>query len=234
MIAMIVTGYLVKAGFEVECRSTVASVMSRPAVDADCALLDILLPDGSGYDVCAHIRAQCNCPIIFASALDDASSIVKALEMGGDDYIAKPFDAAVLVARIKANLRRASSFTRDVSIVDSYMGSSFTLDTTSHEVVGARGAVRLTAIEEQLLLALMRNPGRFRTPEELYLGVWGKDSYGDVHTVIVHLSNLRKKIASAGGDPSCLAHERGRGYAFAAGSPGVSAESEATHVASAQ
>lgn len=105
-IARIISGYLAGEGFEVIWCQGAQEAMEHPSADFDAVLLDIMLGDGSGLDVCAQIRAGGDCPIIFVSCLDDPETMVTALELGGDDYIVKPFDKRVLAARLKANLRR--------------------------------------------------------------------------------------------------------------------------------
>lgn len=214
-IARIVRRYLADDGFEVTwCRST-GEVMALPDVLFDAALLDIVLGDGSGLDVCARIRAAGDCPIIFVSCLDDSDTIIKALEMGGDDYIAKPFDERVLVARLKANLRRAGSLHRDASLRNRYEFAGFSLDVESRTVQTASGrASKLTPLEFQLLTFLIRNPGVYYPTTELYGNIWGKNSYGDTRTVIVLVHSLREKVEEDPSSPRYLVNSRGRGYAF--------------------
>lgn len=183
----------------------------------DVVLLDIMLGNANGLDVCARLRARYDCPIIFVSAIDDSDTIVRALEMGGDDYVTKPFDAQVLVARIKANLRRAGSFHRDGQFQESYECEGFTLDTQCRTVVTKDGrASNLTPLEFHLLLFLIRNPEKYYTSEELYTNIWGKRCYGDTRTVIVLVHSLRKKIEADPQVPRHLINKRGRGYGFVA------------------
>lgn len=181
----------------------------------DVVLLDIMLGSASGLDVCARLRARYDCPIIFVSAIDDSETIVRALEMGGDDYVTKPFDAQVLVARIKANLRRAGSFHRDEQFQESYEYEDFFFDTQSRTVITRDGRKsNLTPLEFQLLLFWIRNPEKYYTSEELYTNIWGKRCYGDTRTVIVLIHGLRKKIEADPQAPRHLVNKRGRGYTF--------------------
>lgn len=181
----------------------------------DLALLDILLEGDSGLDVCARLRATSDCPIIFISCLDDSDTIVRALEMGGDDYIVKPFDARVLLARIRASLRRAGSFHRSGPLDGGYECAGFRLDSESRLVTRRDGAVSsLTPLEYQLLAFLIRNPGTFYPTKELYGNVWGRECYGDARTVIVLVHNLREKVEEDPSRPHYLVNARGRGYAF--------------------
>ena len=183
----------------------------------DVALLDIMLGNASGLDVCARLRARYDCPLIFVSAIDDSETIIRALEMGGDDYVTKPFDAQVLVARIKANLRRSGSFHRDEQFHGTYEYEGFSLDTNKRIVTRENGSKSsLTPLEFQLLLFLIRNPEKYYTSEELYTNIWGKQCYGDTRTVIVLIHSLRKKIETDPQIPRHIINKRGRGYRFVA------------------
>ena len=214
-IARIVLRYLANDGFEVVWCHSVGEVMALPDVLFDAALLDIVLDDGNGLDVCARIRAASDCPIIFISCLDDSDTVIKALEMGGDDYIAKPFDERVLGARLKANLRRAGSLHRDMSLRDRYEFAGVSLDVQARTVNTASGRTsRLTPLEFQLLAFLVRNPGVYYQTSELYGNIWGKNSYGDTRTVIVLVHSLREKVEEKPSAPRYLVNSRGRGYAF--------------------
>lgn len=216
-IASIVRRYLAGGEF-----SLVWSRSAREAAEAvrsegpfDAALLDILLDGESGLDVCARLRAASDCPIIFISCLDDSDTIVRALEMGGDDYIVKPFDERVLLARLRANLRRAGSFHRSGPLEGGYACEGFSLDSESRTVTRRDGrSSRLTPLEYQLLAFLIRNPGTFYSTKELYGNIWGRECYGDARTVIVLVHNLREKVEADPSKPRYLVNERGRGYAF--------------------
>lgn len=215
VIARIVEKYLSADGFGVTWCASADEVDALGEASFDVALLDIMLPGASGFDVCARLRSRYDCPIIFVSCLDDSESIVKALEMGGDDYITKPFDAKVLAARIKANLRRAGSYHRDSQLEDCYRCDAFSFDISAHRVTSSDGRVSdLTPLEFQVLLFLMRNPGSYYTTEELYYNVWGRNSYGDARTVIVLIHSLRAKVEPDQRNPRYLVNRRGRGYAF--------------------
>lgn len=214
-IAAIVKRYLKNDDFEVVwCKSTEeVGRLAEPGFDV--VLLDIMLHGASGLDICASLRAQSDCPIIFVSCLDDSDTIVRALEMGGDDYVVKPFDARVLVARIKTNMRRAGSFHRDACYSEDQICPEFTLTAATREIVFPSGTrVSLTPLEFQLLVFLMRNPGKYYPAKELYFNIWGKNSNGDTRSVIVLIHGLRKKIEKDPSRPHLLVNERGRGYAF--------------------
>ncbi len=214
IIALTIRHRLEKEGFEVIHCPDAESACNQDPGAFDVLLLDIMLPQSSGYEVGARFRSRYNCPIIFMSCLDDKESVIKALEMGGDDYLTKPFDADVLIARIKANLRRADYYNKDTHISTRYCAGDLVLDTQSRSVALAGEQKALTEIEFQILLFLMRNPRRFFSAEEIYLDIWGKDSYGDTATVAVHIHNIRRKIERDPSNPVFLVRERGRGYAF--------------------
>ena len=217
IIARIIRHYLSGEEFEVTWCSSAEAVDELPDLFFDVALLDIMLPGANGYDVCARLCARHDCPIIFVSCLDDSDSIVKALEMGGDDFITKPFDARVLIAKIRANVRRAGSFHREGHLEDQYVFPGLTIDVSTRVVHGERGASELTPLEFQMLMFLVRNASSFYRTEELYYNVWGKNSYGDTRTVMVLMHSIRAKIEPDPASPRYLVNRRGRGYAFMPG-----------------
>lgn len=176
----------------------------------DVILLDVMLPGMGGIDLCNEIREIVYCPIIFISCLGDEETIVKALKMGGDDYIVKPFKAPLLLAHIEANLRR-SRIQRDEA--DLY-GRDLTLNQRSHSVKKSGKEILLSPTEYEILYYLMKNRGKLVSFEELYSAVWHQSSVGDVRTVFVHIRNLRKKIESDPADPKYLKTLRHDGYIF--------------------
>jgi len=213
IIARIIQYYLKQEAFyEVVWAKTAGEALALARDHFDVILLDVMLPDVSGIELCGKLREWHDCPIIFISCLDDSSTIVNALEMGGDDFITKPFDNKVLAARIQANLRRAAVAApkprKNLLSCD-----SFSLDANRQMILQGEEEIKLPPMEFRVLLYLMQNPGRHVTAEELYKKVWGKDSYGDVRTVLVHIHNIRKKI----GETEECSHIRsvwGKGYVF--------------------
>lgn len=213
-IAKIIQHYLSGKEYSVEHAGSAAEAYGLARKRFDVILLDILLPDEDGFTVCARLRGIHNCPIIFISCLDDSDSILRAFELGGDDYLAKPFDEKVLEARIKAALRHTAWIERHRGDCRVLSCADFSLDCEQRLVLRAGQEFPLTALEYQILLFFMEHPGAYYTPEELYRIIWNKDSYGDVRTVIVHIHSLRKKIESDKDNPQRLVRVRGRGYAF--------------------
>ena len=213
VIARIIEYYLEQeANYTVVWAKTAGEAVAVAREHFDVILMDVLLPDINGVELCTKMREWQKCPIIFISCLDNSDTIVNALEAGGDDFITKPFDNKVLVARIEANIRRASSVPLDVTN-NAIVCEGFSLDTNRHVVVRPGGEVKLSPQEYRILLFLMQNPNRFFSADELYRRVWGKDSYGDVRCVVVHVHNIRKKIEDPG-RVRFLKNVWGKGYVF--------------------
>lgn len=178
----------------------------------DVILLDILLPDVDGIDLCERLRKWHDCPIIFISCLDSSDIIVRALELGGDDFLVKPFDNKVLEARIQANLRR---FHNKIPPTQNELKcDGFILDANKHVIIKDTHEIKLSRTEFRILSFLMQNHGKHFTPKELYLKIWGEKSYGDTRTVIVHIHNIRNKIEPDPENPCYLKMEWGKGYYF--------------------
>lgn len=179
----------------------------------DIILLDIMLPGMNGITLCQQLRQHVFCPIIFISCLNDDDTVVRAMNMGGDDYIIKPFRAPVLLARIDACLRRSRM---------QYAGNSpvtvrdIVLEPASHAVKKRGEPIVLSPTEYQILSFLMRNNGRFVSFEEVYEAVWQRPSLGDVRTLFVHIRNLRKKIEDDAKNPYYIQTHLRDGYIFAA------------------
>ena len=213
LVAKVILYYLEQAEtYEVVWAKTGGEPFARARDYFDVILLDILLPDADGVELCARLRNWHDCPVIFISCLDGSDTIVQALEAGGDDFITKPFDNKVLEARIQANLRRFRHAVQPNS--NQLACAGFSLDAARHMVVKPSGEVKLSATEFRILSFLMQNPGKHYTPRELYVNVWGEKSYGDARTVIVHIHNLRNKIEQSPDSPCFLKMEFGEGYYF--------------------
>ena len=178
----------------------------------DLILLDIMLPGLDGIDLCAQLRRNTFCPIIFISSLDDEETIVRALNMGGDDYIVKPFTSSILIARMEANLRRASRMAvREAEVISV---GELSLDCGSHTVSKEGKTIYLTPTEFEILYFMMLHKGEILEMEAIYYFVWHKPSCGDVRTISVHVSNLRKKIEDNPNNPIHIKTVRRLGYRF--------------------
>ncbi|MDR2088870.1 MAG: response regulator transcription factor [Clostridiales Family XIII bacterium] len=160
-------------------------------------LLDIMLPDGEGFELCRTIRERCSCPIIFISCIDDGDSIVSALRSGGDDYMTKPVDWKELLARIEAHIRRATVYAdSETPPLDADVSrfGSFSVDKQRRRVRRDGETIDLTPIEYAILEYFCANSGELILYNDLYRNIWGTDGFDDLRTLAVHVSNLRKKI----------------------------------------
>lgn len=200
-----------KQGFELEVARTMkeADGLWREAY-YDLLVLDVSLPDGSGFEFCRKVRKASKVPIIFLTASDEETSIIMGLDMGGDDYITKPFKLGVLMSRINALLRRAKDF-----------GSADTeLQSNGIKVLLLQGEVYkngqlldLTAAEYKLLCLFMGNPNRVLSKEQILDRLWDSEgSYIDNGALTVYIRRLRIKIEDNPGEPQMLLTVRGLGY----------------------
>lgn len=213
LVAKVIFYYLEQAEtYEVVWAKTGGEAFANARDNFDVILLDILLPDVDGVDLCSRLREWHDCPIIFISCLDSSDTIVRALEQGGDDFLVKPFDNKVLEARIQANLRRYNKNMQPTHNTLECQG--FTLDARRHVVVKPECEIKLSGTEFRILSFLMQNKGKYFTPKEIYLKIWGEKSYGDTRTVIVHIHNIREKIEDDSDNPRFLKMEWGKGYYF--------------------
>jgi two-component system KDP operon response regulator KdpE len=201
-----------EAGFEAVPAETAEEALDRAAVHPpDGAILDLVLPDGDGVEVCREIRRWSSMPIIVLSAVGEEDAKVRALEAGADDYVTKPFGARELVARLEAALRRVGGATIEPRIE----ADGLVIDVAAHVVLRDGAEVHLTPIEFRLLETLARNRGRLMTHRALLTEVWGPEYAEDVTVLRGHLANLRRKIEPAGGH-RYIRTDPGVGYRFAA------------------
>lgn len=209
-LSAIASLHLTHAGHQVDVAFTCAEAEAALAKTMyDLILLDIMLPDRNGDELCRTIRKSCDCPIIFMSCLEDSDTIVGALRSGGDDYMVKPVRYPELLARAEAVIRRSRTAEKD-NTIRSFR--SFTMDTLHRRILRGGEEVDLSSIEYSLLQYMAEHPKTLLLYRDLYENVWGSDSLGDFRTVMVHISNLRKKI-----DPDHLgiiSTVRGAGYIF--------------------
>lgn len=165
------------------------------AFDPHLVLLDITLPFFNGYHWCSQIRAVSKVPIIFISSASDNMNIIMAMNMGGDDFIAKPFDGSVLMAKVNALLRRTYDFTGAVPILQ-HRGAM--LNTADNTLTFEGNGVPLSKNEYRILLTLMENKGNVVSRERLMEKLWQTDSFVDENTLSVNVGRLRKKLDAAG------------------------------------
>lgn len=180
----------------------------------DIILMDVMLPDQTGIELCARLREWHTCPVIFISCLDDSQTIINALSHGGDDYITKPFDNQVLEARIQANLRRVHMDRSKDTVENQLVCRGFILDAPTHTVIRGQNSYPLPPTEFRILSYFMQHPGIYFRSSELYRLIWGNLSFGDNRTVVVHVHNIRKKIEEDAANPRYLKSIWGKGYLF--------------------
>lgn len=213
-IARIIRFYLLsKQQFQVTWAETAGDALAYARHPFDIILLDIMLPDVDGIELCTALRKWHQCPIIFITCLDDDETIIRALSLGGDDYLIKPFNNQVLFAKIEANLRRsrllyASKAENAISCKD------FSVLPDQSVVMKSGKTLPLSQTEYRLLTFLMQHPDHVYSSEELYAWIWGADSAGDSRTVSVHIHNLRKKLEHDARHPVHIRSHYGAGYSF--------------------
>jgi two-component system response regulator RegX3 len=201
-------------GFETEIAATAASALKLAGNAPDLVLLDVMLPDGSGFDVCRELRQTSRVPIIMLTARGEEADRVVGLELGADDYVVKPFSAREVVARIRAVLRRADTPAPAAAETVLEVGS-LRLDTAKHEVTRDGETLELSRKEFELLHLLMRNAGSVVTRDRLIDEVWDPNWFGSTKTLDVHVSGLRRKLGDDSSQPRYLHTVRGVGFRFA-------------------
>ena len=203
------------AGFEVIAVATAQEALDAAAVrHPDAAILDLVLPDGDGVEVCRSIREWSEMPIIVLSAVGEEAQKIRALEAGADDYVTKPFSPGELTARLTRALERTGP--RGSAGEPVLSADGLELDLAAHRVLVDGDEVHLTPIEFELLRTLMQGRGRLLTHRALLTEVWGPGYEFDTQTLRVHVANLRRKIEPQPGAPRYIVTDPGVGYRFAA------------------
>ncbi len=181
----------------------------------DLAILDVSLPDGSGYDICKEIRRTSKIPIMFLTAADEETDIIMGLDIGGDDYITKPFKLAVLMSRINALLRRSSNFNQEEPELTS---NDITVKLLKGRVYKNNMPVDLTANEYKLLCIFMENPDAVLSGEQILSRLWDcNENYVNNNTLTVYIRRLRSKIEDDPSNPEMILTIRGMGYKWNTG-----------------
>ena len=199
-----------KQGYELD--------VARTSVEADeiwenrkyaLVILDVSLPDGSGFDICRKIREASKVPIIFLTAADEETDIIMGLDIGGDDYITKPFKLSVLMSRINAILRRSNGFKNDAEL----NSNGITVKLLKGEVYKNGERIDLTAGEYRLLCMFMENPDIVLSSEQILGRLWDCDEkFVDNNTLTVYIRRLRTKIEDEPSEPKMIVTVRGMGY----------------------
>jgi two-component system response regulator RegX3 len=203
-----------KEGFEVTVAATGTQALTEfDRTGADIVLLDLMLPEMSGTEVCRQLRTRSHVPIIMVTARDAEIDKVVGLEIGADDYVTKPYSPRELVARIRAVLRRNTTEPVEAA-APTLAAGPVRMDVERHVVSVGGAAVPLPLKEFELLELLLRNAGRVLTRGQLIDRVWGADYVGDTKTLDVHVKRLRSKIEPEPSAPRYLITVRGLGYKF--------------------
>ncbi|WP_125140345.1 response regulator transcription factor [Clostridium transplantifaecale] len=194
--------YLESRGYRVDtaaCAKDGLELLRRYSYD--CILLDVLLPDLNGFELCKAVRAITSAPILFLSCMDDEEDKIRGLMSGGDDYITKPYSLKELAARVYAQVRRS-------------VMKGFTIDHQQQSLTVGNRVILLSQKEFDVFLYLLGNPGRILSPEELYREVWRTGLPDTTNSIAVHIARLRKKLGDAGHLVGTIETIRGEGYLF--------------------
>ena len=214
-IAMLERDYLEIAGFAADVVSDGARAAERALAGAyDLILLDLMLPGASGYDICRQVRSRLEIPILIVTARTDPVDKIRGLGLGADDYIAKPFDPAELVARVKAHLNRYDRLVGAgrAQDVERITVGELTILPRSWKVYKGERELRLPNREFELLKFLAENPNIVFSKEQLFEAIWGYDYLGDSATVTVHIGRIRDKIEDDPSNPRIIETVWGPGY----------------------
>lgn len=206
-----------KEGYEVTTAKDGDSALALAEKEPfDLVILDIMLPGTDGFEVCRRLRTHGDVPVLFLSARDTELDKVVGLELGGDDYLAKPFGIRELQARVKALLRRSTGSTAkggaEPEPGEIFESAGIRLDETSHDVSYGDTPIDLTPREFELLACLMRHAGKVLSRDQLLRQAWGWEIVVETKTVDTHIKRLRDKLEAAGVDPNIVETVRGYGY----------------------
>ncbi|MGI6126790.1 MAG: response regulator transcription factor [Planifilum sp.] len=204
--------YLEAAGFAVTLEQNGSTGLTLALSGRfDLAVLDIMLPGTDGMTICRTIRAASDMPIVMVTAKGEDIDKIRALGLGADDYVEKPFSPSVLVARIKTHLARYDQL-KGTMAHEVVQAGPVRIDTGAHTVEVAGRPVSLRNKEYELLLYLARNAGMVLSRDRLYEHVWGSDASGNAQTVPVHIKRIRQKIEQDPSHPAIIETVRGAGY----------------------
>ncbi len=194
--------YLEAKGYKVDTAACAKDGLERLRQRSyDCILLDVLLPDLNGFELCKAVRELTSAPILFLSCMDNEEDKIQGLMAGGDDYITKPYSLRELAARVYAQVRRS-------------VMKDFTIDHRQQSLTAGGRVILLSQKEFDLFLYLLGNPGRILSPEELYREVWRTGRPDNANSVAVHIARLRRKLDEVGHLVGSIETVRGEGYEF--------------------
>ena len=215
-IAELERDYLELSGFEVEVANDGQTGLDKSlSEDYDLIILDLMLPEMDGFEICRQVRAEKNTPIIMVSAKKDDIDKIRGLGLGADDYMTKPFSPSELVARVKAHLARyerlVGSAIEENKVIEI---RGIKIDTTARRVWVNGEEKSFTTKEFDLLTFLASHPNHVYTKDELFSAIWDMESIGDVATVTVHIKKIREKIEFDTSNPQYIETIWGVGYRF--------------------
>ncbi len=215
-IADLEKDYLELADFEVEVANNGEEGLTKAlSIDYDLFILDLMLPDVDGFEICRQIRDKKNTPIILVSAKKEDIDKIRGLGLGADDYMTKPFSPSELVARVKAHLARYDRLTGSQAQQNKIIEiRGLKIDTTARRVWVNGEEKTFTTKEFDLLTFLASHPNHVYTKEELFREIWDMDSIGDIATVTVHIKKIREKIEMDTSNPQYIETIWGVGYRF--------------------
>lgn len=216
-IREVIVVYLLKSGYKAyEASDGQAALIEMDKHHIDLVLLDLMLPDMNGDELCRKIRVSNPVPIIMLTAKSSTKHRIQGLSIGADDYIVKPFDPNELIARIRAVLRRTNQQELLADHLE-YGGGTLVIDSHAQQVLVGKEPISLTPYEYKLLLVMARNPERTFSREELVEKVMGFDFEGDARTIDQHVKNLRQKVEKDPKNPFFIKTVFGTGYRFHGG-----------------
>lgn len=220
-IAEIEKDFLEIEGFEVEiCEDGTAGLKQARNENYDLILLDLMLPGISGIEICKAIRNERDIPILMVTAKTDEADKIRGLGLGADDYISKPFSPTELVARVKSNLaqydrlKNGNSNNMGGGNLKEIQAGRIRVNLLTHRIHVGENELELKNKEYELLVFLISNPDIVFSKEHLYERLWGKDAFGDLKTVAVHINRLREKIENDPQNPLYIQTVWGAGYRF--------------------
>ncbi|MBM6853891.1 response regulator transcription factor [Mediterraneibacter glycyrrhizinilyticus] len=207
---------LKKQGYETDVARTKAEAQRMwESGDYDLVILDVSLPDGSGYELCEEMRRTSKVPVIFLTAADEETDIIMGLDIGGDDYITKPFKLAVFLSRVNALLRRSSNFEQEDAVLES---NGIKVELLKGKAYKNGEEIDLTAGEYRLLCLFMENPDQVLSPGQILGSLWDREEdYIDNSTLTVYIRRLRTKIEDDPGKPEKIVTVRRMGYKWSTG-----------------
>ena len=208
--------YLTQEGFQIEKRYNAYTILRDiEKFKIDLVILDVMMPDIDGLEALEMIREKYNIPVIFLSAKSSEDDKIVGLLKGADDYIAKPFNAMELVARVKSQLRRASTYNRPIGEANSIIqANDLVIDTKKKQVLLDGESVKLTRIEYQILILLASDPETVYSTEDIFTKIWKEKPTNANNPIMVHIRKLREKIEREPRKPRHVKTVWGIGYKF--------------------